>query len=830
MPSRNHLIKLSAVALALAATPKILSETFNPLPVQAQASGETFALPASLPEGTELKVDGSTSMEVSNQSLGEKLTQQYTGTKVDFAENGTDKALEELKTGNVAIVGAGRLLTDAEKASGLKETRLSREKIAIIIGPENPYSGDLTFEQFAKIFRGEITDWSQVGGPAGPIRFIDRPAFSDTREAFKNYPVFQAAPFQTGATATQIATDETADVIKELGKDGIGYSIVDQVAGNSAVKIVSMHKTLPDDPRYPFSQPRVYVYKDAAPATQAFLGYATGATAPVAAAVTAPPSPVVEASPSAAVAVSPSPEAMAQAPAAAVATDRGGLPPWLWLLGLPLIGALLWWLTKGREPLPTPVAAPAVAPVAAPVVVPPPRRIPEGRIILTPRDCRHAYAYWEVEDERKAQVREQGGRKLALRLYDVTDVDMDRQVPHSVKQFDCRETEPDLQVPIAVDDRDYVAELGYVTEDGRWLKVARSEHVRVPACPVEPVTKAATPVVDLPKPVAPVVLTANIATATALAGGAALAGAAAVNAVRPKTPEPPAPVVTPVAAPLPVAPKSRIILTPRDSHHAYAYWEAPDTEKAALKAQGGQQLLLRLHDVTGLSPDQPLPTAIEQFNCIDSDQDRHLVLPDTNRDYLAEVGYLTADGRWLKLARSNSIRVLDAPTPAAGIVAGAVAGAGIAAAATIPSIVSDSRPAETDRQQPLVHDVKHITVHSRHNCFLLNADQMRQLQEHKAVTKALEPGLYHIRIKSGSFGYGVTPEYSEPLVMLWIAGGKIINKKTNVPVAATWSTLNGYEDVLTLEVLESTVVHAFFFDTHVEDNAGEVTLVVTQQV
>ena len=278
------------------------------------------------------------------------------------------------------------------------------------------------------------------------------------------------------------------------------------------------------------------------------------------------------------------------------------------------------------------------------------------------------------------------------------------------------------------------------------------------------------------------------------------------------------------------ATQSRIILTPRDSHHAYAYWELPEAERAALKAQGGQQLTMRLHDVTSLSPDRPLLPAIEQFNCVDTDQDLHLVLPDTNRDYLAEIGYLTADGRWLKLARSNSIRVVDQVAPAglAGTaLAGTVlAGAGLAAAR---SVVSESRPAETDRQQPVAHDVKHITVHSRHNCFLLNPDQMRHLQEQVAVTKALQPGIYQVRIKSGTFGYGVTPEYSEPLVMLWIAGGQIINKETNVPVTATWSTLNGYDDVMTLEVLESTVLHAFFFDTHVEDNSGEVTLVVTQQ-
>lgn len=575
------------------------------------------------------------------------------------------------------------------------------------------------------------------------------------------------------------------------------------------------------------------------------------------------PSPAAEASPTATAELSPSPAAVTQAPTTApAAPDQGGLPPWLWL-GLPLIGGLLWWLTKGRGPVAAPVAAApvAAAPVAAPAVsvapavaasavavpavaasavapaavpvpiVPPVRDIPEGRMILTPRDCRNAYAYWEVDEERRAQARQQGGRKLALRLYDVTDVEIEHQVPHSVKQFDCRETEPDLQLPISVDDRDYMAELGYVTEDGRWLKIACSEHIRVPACPVEPVPAAllgaVRPVASAPVvPVAPAAPAApDLGAVTALAGGAALAGAAALNFAKSKSPEPVAPIELAAA-------KSRIVLTPRDSDHAYAYWEMPEAEKATAKAQGGEQLLIRLYDVTSLSPELPLPPAIEQFSCTETDQDLHLMLPDTNRDYLAELGYLSADGRWLELARSNSIQGLDKVAPVAGLAGVGLAGAGLAGAGlagATRSVVSESRPAETDRQQPVAHDVKQITVHSRHNCFLLNSDQMRHLQEQTAVTKDLQPGLYQIRIKSGTFGYGVTPEHSEPLVMLWIAGGKIINKETNVPVAATWSTLNGYDDVITLEVLESTVLHAFFFDTHVEDNDGEVTLVVTQQ-
>ena len=170
-------------------------------------------------------------------------------------------ALDALQNGDIDLAALGRPLTQQEAATGLVAVPLQREKIAIIIGPENSFAGDLTFEQFAQIFRGEITDWSEVGGDPGPIRFVDRPATSDTRQAFQNYPVFQAAPFETGATADPVADDSTDAVIDALGADGVGYAIATQVLDSDAVTIVPMHQTLPDDPRYPFSQPRFYVYR-----------------------------------------------------------------------------------------------------------------------------------------------------------------------------------------------------------------------------------------------------------------------------------------------------------------------------------------------------------------------------------------------------------------------------------------------------------------------------------------------------------------------------------------------------------------------------------------
>lgn len=108
----------------------------------------------------------------------------------------------------------------------------------------------------------------------------------------------------------------------------------------------------------------------------------------------------------------------------------------------------------------------------------------ESRIVLLPRDPRMAYAYWDVPNEHREEMRRQGGVRLALRLYDVTDIDLNSQSAHSLQQYECDEMARDWYFPVPVSDRDYVVEIGYVCSDGRWLVLAKSTPVHVP--PVYP--------------------------------------------------------------------------------------------------------------------------------------------------------------------------------------------------------------------------------------------------------------------------------------------------------------------------------------------------------
>ena len=108
----------------------------------------------------------------------------------------------------------------------------------------------------------------------------------------------------------------------------------------------------------------------------------------------------------------------------------------------------------------------------------------ESRIMLMPRDPQWAYAYWDVPNSHKEELRRQGGQQLALRIYDVTDIDINYQSPHSVQEYLCDEMAREWYLPIPVSDRDYVADIGYRCADGRWLVLARSASVSIP--PVYP--------------------------------------------------------------------------------------------------------------------------------------------------------------------------------------------------------------------------------------------------------------------------------------------------------------------------------------------------------
>ena len=398
MKQQNSLI---VIALLIAAGSTTLKTS-------AQTAADNFPLPASIAAGTKVQIDGSSSLQVVNQGLKDRFQKQFPNADVTVPQQyqGSDIGVQAIAEDKADLAGVGRLLTQAEKDRGLAAKSIGRSKIAIIVKDDNPYTGNLTLKDFARIYRGEVTDWSQLSsakGAKGKITVIDRPDTSDTRRAFANYPVFQNGKLKTGSNAQKLTEDSTSAVVAKLGKDGIGYAPADQIKNIPGIRAITLHSTQPDNPKYPFSQPLAYVYKNkdgkVRDGAKAFLGYVSdpagqlaiaesvaAGVSTVAAGTT--PNPTASTSPvttttttettqatSTTGAVSPIPATTTETTTNTTKTaDRGGFNP-LWLLLLPVAGGLAWLLRKKPTPDPTPIAtAPETAPTIKPLYPPPPSR------------------------------------------------------------------------------------------------------------------------------------------------------------------------------------------------------------------------------------------------------------------------------------------------------------------------------------------------------------------------------------------------------------------------------------------------------------------------
>jgi hypothetical protein len=118
-----------------------------------------------------------------------------------------------------------------------------------------------------------------------------------------------------------------------------------------------------------------------------------------------------------------------------------------------------------------------------------------------------------------------------------------------------------------------------------------------------------------------------------------------------------------------------------------------------------------------------------------------------------------------------------------------------------------------------------LTANSQAHCYELDERQLLNL-ESRSNCYLLDKGIYSIKIAKGYFCYGNSASFcqGEPVVLIWVFGGSFINRKTKVAVGQTWSSLNGYNDSLDLQVLQPTRLCGLFFDNHAQDNQGQVVL------
>ena len=227
-----------------------------------------------------VSTDGSTSMEKVINSLGESFMAMNKDVKFTYNPTGSGSGIQAASEGRCDIGLSSRALKDDEKASGLVETVVALDGIAIVVNPENPVS-DLDIDTIAKIYTGEITNWKDVGGNDAEIVLIGREAGSGTRDGFESITdTKDACQYRQELTST-------GDVINTVSQnpDAIGYASLSAV-GDSVKALtvggVEATEATVKDGSYVVQRPFVLVTKEGtklSPAAQAFFDYALSADA-----------------------------------------------------------------------------------------------------------------------------------------------------------------------------------------------------------------------------------------------------------------------------------------------------------------------------------------------------------------------------------------------------------------------------------------------------------------------------------------------------------------------------------------------------------------------
>ena len=226
-----------------------------------------------------VSTDGSTSMEKVIGALGEAFSQK-SGAAFTYNPTGSGSGITAVLEGRCDIGLSSRSLKDSEKESGLTETVLALDGIAIIVNPESTVS-DLSLEDIAKIYTGQITNWADVGGVDGQIVVIGREAGSGTRDGFesitgtKDSCVYRQELTSTGDVITTVAGNPNA----------IGYaslaSVKDTVKALTVGGVAPTEDTVKDG-SYVVQRPFVLVTKadtKLSATAQAFFDFATSAEA-----------------------------------------------------------------------------------------------------------------------------------------------------------------------------------------------------------------------------------------------------------------------------------------------------------------------------------------------------------------------------------------------------------------------------------------------------------------------------------------------------------------------------------------------------------------------
>ena len=252
---RKKTRKLIAIAGAVILSLGMLAGCGNNVKVNAVNTVNTVVADTTTGVDTEPTADlsgtvtmaGSTSMEKLANSAAEAFMEEYPGVTVTAEFTGSSAGIESLLAGSVNIGNASRNLKDAEKEAGAVENIVAIDGIAVVIDLTNTVTG-VTSEQLASIYKGEIKNWSELGGKDIPIVVVGREAGSGTRGAFEellgieDVCAYSNELDSTGAAQAKVAStpgaigyvslDAVDDSVKLLAVDNSVATVENIVAGS----------------------------------------------------------------------------------------------------------------------------------------------------------------------------------------------------------------------------------------------------------------------------------------------------------------------------------------------------------------------------------------------------------------------------------------------------------------------------------------------------------------------------------------------------------------------------------------------------------------------
>lgn len=182
-------------------------------------------------KGDKITIIGSTSVGPLARSLADSFMEREKGVTVDIQEIGSTEGIQAVINGTADIGTSSRELKEAEKEAGLGVQTIAYDGIAIVVNPANPVA-DLTGEQIAQIFKGEITNWQEVGGAKQQITVVNREAGSGTRGAFQE--LLKLEEKQADGTKRSLITDHS------LVMDSTGALKATVAANEAAVGYLSL--------------------------------------------------------------------------------------------------------------------------------------------------------------------------------------------------------------------------------------------------------------------------------------------------------------------------------------------------------------------------------------------------------------------------------------------------------------------------------------------------------------------------------------------------------------------------------------------------------------